>query len=315
MSAYQKNLAVGITVLAAMIMLGWMILKFGGNAASIFVEEQMPIHLITDRADGISEGSAILFRGVTVGHVTKTRRSDDNRQVHIAALVDKKPPLPGNVVGMIKNVGLIGSGANITLTPTDANPNPPALSSTQEIPTKWLGLDVLPPEFADLAKELKLTTAKFREANLIEHLDQAVVKATQSIDSIQKLVGDEKMQADLRQSISDFRIAMEKTKSITTNLDTASANASTSLQKTTAHIDDLANSMGDRLLQIAKILDNMQSITAKVNDGKGTAGLMINDPKLYESLVDTSRELNATIKDLKRLAEQWEQEGVSFRLK
>ena len=36
---------------------------------------------------------------------------------------------------------------------------------------------------------------------------------------------------------------------------------------------------------------------------------------LYESLLDTSRELNMTIKDFKRLVEQWEQEGVSFKLK
>ena len=43
--------------------------------------------------------------------------------------------------------------------------------------------------------------------------------------------------------------------------------------------------------------------------------MLVNDPKLYQSLVDNSRELNATILDLKRLVEQWEQEGVSFKLK
>ena len=36
----------------------------------------------------------------------------------------------------------------------------------------------------------------------------------------------------------------------------------------------------------------------------------MNDPKLYETLVDTSQELNATIKDLKRLVQQWEQESI-----
>ena len=40
----------------------------------------------------------------------------------------------------------------------------------------------------------------------------------------------------------------------------------------------------------------------------------MNDPKLYQALVDSSRELNATIVDLKRLVEQWEQEGLHFKL-
>jgi phospholipid/cholesterol/gamma-HCH transport system substrate-binding protein len=315
MSAYQKNVFVGATVLVAIGMLGWMILKFGGSAASVFVEERIPIHMLTDRADGISDGSAILFRGVTVGHVSKTRRSPDNKQVIIDAMVDKTPPLPGNVVAKIRNVGLIGSGANITLTPTGPLDNAPNLKPDQQIEAQWLGLDVLPPEFADLAKELKQTTKQFREANLIEHLDQAVIKATESIASIQKLVGDEKMQKDLKESIANFSAAMEKTKSVATNLEVASADASATLKKTSTHIDDLSKQMGDRLLQVAQMLETMKSITAKVDDGKGTAGLLINDPKLYDSLVDTSRELNATIKDLKRLAEQWEQEGVSFRLK
>jgi hypothetical protein len=41
----------------------------------------------------------------------------------------------------------------------------------------------------------------------------------------------------------------------------------------------------------------------------------MNDPRLYQSLVDTSRELNATVTDLRLLIEQWEQEGVPLKLK
>ena len=59
----------------------------------------------------------------------------------------------------------------------------------------------------------------------------------------------------------------------------------------------------------------MQSILGKVDKGQGTAGQLVNDPRLYQSLVDTSRELNATVADLKRLIEQWEEEGVDLHLK
>jgi hypothetical protein len=69
------------------------------------------------------------------------------------------------------------------------------------------------------------------------------------------------------------------------------------------------------MLQVSKSLDSIQAITGKVNAGEGTAGMLVNDPKLYQSLVENSRELNLTITDLRRLVDQWEQEGVTLKLK
>ena len=66
---------------------------------------------------------------------------------------------------------------------------------------------------------------------------------------------------------------------------------------------------------MSKLLDQANVITAKINDGQGTAGKLVNDPKLYEGLVDTTTQLNATVKDLQRLIQQWEQEGVALKLR
>jgi hypothetical protein len=37
---------------------------------------------------------------------------------------------------------------------------------------------------------------------------------------------------------------------------------------------------------------------------------LVNDPKLYESLADTAAELNLMVKDMRRVIQQWEQEGI-----
>ena len=52
----------------------------------------------------------------------------------------------------------------------------------------------------------------------------------------------------------------------------------------------------------------------KIDKGEGSIGKFVNDPRLYEALTDTSAELNLTVRDLHRLVEQWEQEGVSLKL-
>ena len=50
--------------------------------------------------------------------------------------------------------------------------------------------------------------------------------------------------------------------------------------KTQDHIDVLSKNIGDRMVQLATILQQFQDVTQKINNGKGTAGqLCRNDPK------------------------------------
>jgi len=115
MSAYRKNILVGLVMVGALIILGWMIIKFGGATAGIFVAKQIPVQLISDRADGVGDGSAVSYRGVVVGRVTAVHLAEDNKQVAIDAVIDSKPPLPENVEGTIRSVGLVGGVAAVGL--------------------------------------------------------------------------------------------------------------------------------------------------------------------------------------------------------
>ncbi|HEX8340859.1 MAG TPA: MlaD family protein, partial [Tepidisphaeraceae bacterium] len=70
---------VGATVLASLVMLGWMIIRFGGDIGKIFAGDIIDIRFKADRADGLSAGSAILIDGVAVGRVTGVRRDPKAR--------------------------------------------------------------------------------------------------------------------------------------------------------------------------------------------------------------------------------------------
>jgi phospholipid/cholesterol/gamma-HCH transport system substrate-binding protein len=306
MSAYRKNILVGLTVVGSLVILGWMMLQFGGMAASIFVEKQIPVHLIAERADGVSNGSAVIYRGVMVGYVTGARLADNNHSVVIDALIKRELGLPGNVVGVIRQVGFVGGVASVTL--EDSGPDTgKKLEAGQNIATRSVGVGLMPPEVTDLAKELQATIKQIRESNLIKHIDLVVTKTTEVVDSIQKLAGDEKVQGDLKTSIADLRATMQNVKNLT-------ADADVTLKSAQGHVDEIAKQLNDRLLQVAKMLESVQSIAIKMDQGHGTAGKLLNDSRLYECLVDTSKELNVTIKTLKRLVDQWEQEGVTLRL-
>lgn len=326
MSSYKKNLMVGITVLGSLILLSIMILKFGDAPARLFVEPQLSIRIIADRADGINGGSPVLYRGVNVGRVMAVAIADNQRDIIIDARIDKKWPIPGNVSAVIRTQGLIGSGAALVLETND--PAGPPLAENQQLHATYIGLDVLPPAFAELAADLRQTSKQFRESNLVGHLDQAVQSAQQQLtkvgqvlDNLQKIIGDEKIQENIRLTIANVRTATETANRIGANLEQTSTRlndlttqAQGTIHKTEEHIDQLAKNAGARIEQVAKLLETFQSIADKVNTGQGTAGLLLNDAKLYQGMVEISQQLSATMADLKRLVEQWEQEGMTFKL-
>jgi phospholipid/cholesterol/gamma-HCH transport system substrate-binding protein len=142
-------------------------------------------------------------------------------------------------------------------------------------------------------------------------------------------VNDPNMRTNITTSMENFRHITESVQRSANNVEHFSdglqkvgdeaastlADAHTTVRSAQVEVDQLSKQINDRMLQITKALDNFQSITDKINKGQGTAGLLVSDPKLYQSLVDNSRELNLTIADLRRLVEQWEQEGVSLKMK
>ena len=307
-------------MLGALVILGWMIMQFGDRPAKLFAPETMPVTIITERADGIAEGSVVGYRGVGVGRVQSVRRSEDQIHVVIETQIDVKPPLPANLEGVIRSQVFGGSGL-LSLQLTDAEPKG-TLEKNSTIHARFVGLDFIPPEFAQLAADLRQTSQQFRESNIVAHLDEQVQKAGKILDSVDKIVSDPKLRDDVKGAVSNIRAASENASRLTAKLEQTTDHVNQAvgdvrgtLAKTNNSIDVLTRQTNDRMEQLAKTLANLESITSKIDKGQGTAGALVNDPKLYQSLVDTARELNGTIADLKRLVEQWEQEGMSLKLK
>jgi phospholipid/cholesterol/gamma-HCH transport system substrate-binding protein len=321
---------VGATVLFALGVLGWMILQFGGRAVAPLAPARLSVKFTTDRADGLAEGSPLTFRGVNVGQITKVTRGDDGRTVLIIGDVDTKPPVPGNVHGEIRTQSMIGSGAQLAME-LNGRDAVGTLQHDQVVPTTYMGgfSSMLPPEFGETAVEMRKLAQQLRESNLVGHIDEQVRHVGDLITSVQKYTDDDKTRQSLQQSVENMRTATETANRIAANLEKFSANldkvstetnatigdARTTIQRTDARLDDITKQALARMEQVSRLLEQFNSIATKIDKGQGTAGQLVNDPKLYQGLVDTTTELKLTIADLRRLAQQWEQEGLSLKMK
>jgi phospholipid/cholesterol/gamma-HCH transport system substrate-binding protein len=332
LSPSRRNVLVGITVMGSLIVLGWMLLKFGTAPVKLFQQsKEMQVTFISNRTDGLSVGSQVLYRGVPVGEILTLRNDDNQEDVVITARLNDKPLLPANVEGIIRTQSLISGTAAMSLEligGEDAKPQG-TLTPNNTIRARYVGSELIPPSIGTLATELGKTTQEIRDARLVAHLDETVRSAAEVLKSLKDYVDDPKLKENLTVSIANLRDVTETAKRSAANIEKFSGNLQkvtdqatdtltdvrTTVHKTGDNVDQLTQQMDDRLLQISKLLDSFQSIASKIDKGQGTAGLLINDTKLYESMVDTSKQLNATITDLQRLVEQWEQEGVYLKLK
>ncbi len=282
MSSYRRNLIVGSTVLVATCLFMWMALKFSGRTAELFAPPQISIHFTSTRADGLSQGSPVYFLGVDVGRVTNLVRRADNSGVDIDAQVDRSPPLPANLSASISSSSAISGGTYLSLDLVGNHPEG-ELKSGATLPAAYVGLELrlLPPE---------------------------VTKAATQIGE---------MSDEIRKTMKQFREsgAVDHLNQTLTQLSDETAKLQTLTDSVEQNSQSLSKQLGDRLTQIAGVLNNLQNISAKVDQGKGTAGLFVNDPRLYEAMADCVNQLDATAADLHRLVDQWEQEGVSLKLK
>jgi phospholipid/cholesterol/gamma-HCH transport system substrate-binding protein len=349
MSPNKRNLMVGVVVLAGLGVLAWMVLKFANRAASFFLTKGTHVRVVATRADGISEGSLVYYRGVNVGRVLTVELGKDE-QVHIQAIIDPELPVPSNVEGIIRTGNLLSASASIFLEPlhqvasqVDAAATAPTSAPVRLLQEGDLIKATMPTGNALLPQEFNESLREFQERKLIQHVDEAIVtireqaiKAGQLMDSIREITGDQEVRGDLRTAMSNIREATEQANRIGDSLEKFSGElnglskqASETITEVKAAVGDArktinvsgeqvevtARNVNGKIDQIGKLLDQFQSIAAKTQRGEGTAGKLFNDPRLYDNMAATAADLRLMVNDLRRLVQQWEQEGLSLKMK
>jgi hypothetical protein len=122
------------------------------------------------------------------------------------------------------------------------------------------------------------------------------------------------MQEDASGILAEVREISSQAKQTGVHADEAIVSARQQIEAAGKNVDDISRQLITRLEQMNGILSDVQSITASIEAGKGTAGKLVNDDRLYEMLVINMQVLETTIRTTNRLLEQWEQEGIRLRL-
>ncbi|MFT3844560.1 MAG: MlaD family protein [Lacibacter sp.] len=241
----------------------------------------------------------VKIKGVRIGNVYKIQPADkDVSEVIVTITMTEDVNIPKNSVAVI-NGSLTGS-ASINIIPGNA------ASFIQ------YGDTLISEKNPDLISKV------------MENIDPVMANIKHAVDSLKLVLGnlnslfDENTKANIKSAVANLNTssahlsvllntkdgALAKTLN---NAQTFTGNLNTNNEKLNATIENLKiTSQKLSEVQIKETVTNLnntitqlQAILQKANKGDGSLGMLINDPKLYNNLQNTSRSLNILLDDLK----------------
>lgn len=169
-----------------------------------------------------------------------------------------------------------------------------------------------------------------------EDLRGAVVRLNRTLDAVRQVVGDAENRRNLKDALANVNRATEEaTEAMAALTEFAEAARKTAADagetvakfsetaeeanRTAAaareRIDDVAVRLIDSAEKVSQLMATLNAAATKIEKGDGTAGRLINDPKLYNNLVDATQQMAAMMKDLRALLETWKESGVPLKIK
>ena len=280
----------------AMLIIGYNFLK--GNA--IFSRETV-LYARYSHVDGLGVSKPVLINGYQIGRVDKLTLQSDG--TIIATLKIKgKYEIPKNSVAKLESIDLLGGKAIVMALGTgnvfakdgdtlNANVAKGLLETVQPVQKK--------AELIIAKMDSILTSVNsILNPNFQKNVDKSfnsIASTLASLEATSKKV--------------DNLVGSEGTRisSILANVEAISAN----LKNNNDKINGILNNISSITDQVAaanfkqtidnanKSMADLQAIVGKINEGKGTLGLLINDTKMYDNLNSASQNLDKLIIDLK----------------
>ncbi|MCK4275116.1 MAG: MCE family protein [Phycisphaerae bacterium] len=336
MNQYKRNVAVGLTVLISLGLMAGMIVLFTG-LPEVF-QRGYVLHMHFPATGNAQKSDLVHLSGIRVGRITDiafTDPNDPSRGVTITARIDGDVRIPGSAVAYVTK-SMVGpsyvelkpdgpprydprTGRLWRFLPADGPVTVegfvrggdaiqqlrPAMESLAKVAESVSSL-INPPESLSTAPATQMAPRR-------EGLSETVVKLNRTLDALEALVGDEKMRTELKTATANLAEATEKAKDVMDALKTFATEASKTASSADAKLEEVTGKLIDVAEKISSLMTTINQIVIKTESGEGTAGMMLNDPALYNNLEKATAELTRLLSNFDALVNEWRERGFKLR--
>jgi ABC-type transporter Mla subunit MlaD len=346
MSARSKNIAVGVTVLVALAMLGTMILLFAGMPQ--FLRGGYKLTVKTADSGGAKQGDTVNARGMAVGKITNIDFADvDPREgVIIKIHINKGIRLPAGTKAYISQ-GIIG-GTSVSLDTSSKKPGllpddgsaviegdvsnmdiGRAVQSLDKLATNISALVGTAPEPTTAAGQGTTTTSTTTQATAQATFQNTVARLNETLASLNVILADQENQKNIKITLEELKKftangakAMEAFTELARETQNTAAQATKAIHtfdKATSRASDDVSRLAQGMLKdtedVSRAMMTLDKTLAAIASGQGTTGKMITDPHLYNQLVDVADQMSSMLKEAREVMQIWKEKGVPLKLK
>jgi len=267
-----SQLKVGVTVLAASITLGVLILLMSGTGG-VFTRRVI-LRSYFDNASGLRVGAPVRLQGVDIGNVSAIRVvSDPSRRatpVEVTMKVNTAylESLRKDSLSALSTAGVLGE---TYIDINSAQAHGPEVQNKDELSTRDT------PDFQDVVRASQGTLQNLDA--LVKRLDRILAFVESGQGSIGKVIYDPGLYNRLNSTVNQFQALVA---------DVSQGNGSLGKLITDPTLYNKANATVDKL----------NAVIDDLNAGKGTAGKFLKDPALYDNANKTIANVRVMTDDI-----------------
>jgi phospholipid/cholesterol/gamma-HCH transport system substrate-binding protein len=300
----SKPFIIGFTFILAIVIFIWGFNYLKGR--DLFKKQEF-LYARYHTVNGLVTAKPVYVNGLQVGQVSRLYFAPDmSGDIIVELVIQSKFPIPKNSIAHIFSADLMGS-KSITL----------ILGDSKE---------------AVVSGDTLLTSV---EGSLMESVNKQVAplkaKAEELMGSVDTLLSafnavmNDETVKNLSTSIEDIQSTFKNLASTTSRLDDLATSEGNRLKSILSNVDSLSLTLSENREGLSNIINNFESISdslskvniasvvykadsainnlnqilAKINEGTGTAGKLINSDSLYRELNKSAGELNKLLKDIR----------------
>lgn len=281
----RREFKIGVFAFITILVAWWGIKWLGGQNLLL---TSSTCYAYYDDVSGLIESSRVKLRGVAVGNVQEIELEND--KVRVEMLIEDKymEMIPANSVAEIRSAGLMG-GVEVVILQGNAEACLQA-DATLEGRVEPDKLNTMTTKASELLDGLNITVGSVNE--LISNNSEAITE----------LIGNlEAMSSSVNSIVASAQSSIHGTLNNLNTFTRTLAQNSSRIENMLANFDEVSEDLAEAQFvdQLKTTLGELNSIVKTINEGDGTAGMLINDKALYESLNTAGDNLASLLEDLK----------------
>lgn len=268
---------------------------FGLNylkSSSLF-DSSKTFYAVYDHVGGLQSGTPVSLNGFSVGTIQNVGFLNQRGQLLVTLSITTDFEFSKNSVAELYDTGIIG-GKGIQI--VQRFDNAELAQSGDTLPT------AVKPGITELVQQ-KLTPLQLKVEDAISNADSLVIAINNVLDV--------NTQANLRQTSAELLEISKSLNGITTSLDDLMATSNSDIKSTLKNTNQISQNLKEMTDSIpaddvATIVSQSKEITKKLSaileqleKGEGSLGKMMSNDELHQNLLNTSKELELLLQDLR----------------